>query len=173
MKIQSNVFVISVLILGLITSPLSFAQTSEDDSENITIELDESLSITSENAEPEDTDEEEVEDTDEEEEGDHEERSFGDKITICHIPPGNPSKAHTITVGGNAVDAHSAHGDEIGSCTLGQEVSNFVHESRDLFKQQGEETRDVIVQCREDMKNAEPSDRKSVREQCKSNLKEV
>jgi hypothetical protein len=38
------------------------------------------------------------------------------KVTICHIPPGNPANAHTITVGAPAVKAHLAHGDEIGPC---------------------------------------------------------
>ena len=33
--------------------------------------------------------------------GDH-----GEKVTLCHIPPGNPSKAHIISVGAPAVDAH-------------------------------------------------------------------
>ena len=36
--------------------------------------------------------------------------------TICHIPPGNPSNAHTITVGKSAVKAHLAHGDHEGPC---------------------------------------------------------
>jgi hypothetical protein len=38
------------------------------------------------------------------------------KVTICHIPPGNPSNAHTITVGASAVPAHLAHGDTLGPC---------------------------------------------------------
>jgi hypothetical protein len=39
------------------------------------------------------------------------------KVTICHIPPGNPSNAHTITVGAPAVPAHIAnHGDTMGPC---------------------------------------------------------
>ncbi len=38
------------------------------------------------------------------------------KVTICHIPPGNPANAHTITVGAPAVDAHLAHGDTLGAC---------------------------------------------------------
>jgi hypothetical protein len=43
--------------------------------------------------------------------------SSTDKVTICHIPPGNPANAHTITVGGSAVRAHAAHGDFVeGSC---------------------------------------------------------
>ena len=39
-----------------------------------------------------------------------------DKVTICHIPPGNPDNAHTITVGAPAVPAHLAHGDYLGEC---------------------------------------------------------
>ena len=38
------------------------------------------------------------------------------KTTICHIPPGNPMKAKTITIGASAVPAHMAHGDFIGEC---------------------------------------------------------
>jgi hypothetical protein len=41
-----------------------------------------------------------------------------EKVTICHIPPGNPGNAHTITVGEPAVAAHVAeHGDTIGPCS--------------------------------------------------------
>ncbi len=56
---------------------------------------------------------------------------------------------------------------------LGREVSNFVHETRELFEQQGAETKTVIAQCREDMANAEPSERESVRDTCKSNLEDI
>lgn len=38
------------------------------------------------------------------------------KVTLCHIPPGNPDAAHTINVGANAVPAHLAHGDTLGPC---------------------------------------------------------
>lgn len=38
-------------------------------------------------------------------------------VTLCHYPPGNPSNAHTITVGFSAAKAHmSAHGDTLGAC---------------------------------------------------------
>ena len=37
-------------------------------------------------------------------------------VTICHFPPGNPANAHTITISVNALPAHLAHGDFIGSC---------------------------------------------------------
>jgi hypothetical protein len=40
------------------------------------------------------------------------------KVTICHIPPGNPDNAHTITVGEPAVLTHmTKHGDTIGPCS--------------------------------------------------------
>ena len=38
------------------------------------------------------------------------------RVTICHIPPGNPDNAHTIAVRVNAVPAHLAHGDYCGPC---------------------------------------------------------
>lgn len=40
----------------------------------------------------------------------------GDKVTICHVPPGNPANHHTITVSVNALQAHLDHGDLAGSC---------------------------------------------------------
>ena len=40
------------------------------------------------------------------------------KVTICHVPPGNPENAQTITIGAAAVDAHMAThgGDSFGEC---------------------------------------------------------
>lgn len=38
------------------------------------------------------------------------------KVTICHVPPGNPKNEHTISVAQSAVDAHLAHGDYLGVC---------------------------------------------------------
>jgi len=43
----------------------------------------------------------------------------GNSITICHIPPGNPGNAHTITVDVASWPAHQAHGDYQGPCTNG------------------------------------------------------
>jgi hypothetical protein len=42
-------------------------------------------------------------------------------FTLCHIPPGNPAAAHTITVGSqNAYDTHlDNHGDTPGACPEG------------------------------------------------------
>jgi hypothetical protein len=38
------------------------------------------------------------------------------KVDVCHIPPGNPGNAHTITIGESAVAAHLDHGDVLGPC---------------------------------------------------------
>jgi hypothetical protein len=38
------------------------------------------------------------------------------KVTVCHIPPGNPSNAHTICISENGVPAHLAHGCLLGAC---------------------------------------------------------
>ena len=39
------------------------------------------------------------------------------KVTICHLPPGNPGNAQTLDVNTSAVNAHLAHGDRIGECS--------------------------------------------------------
>jgi cysteine-rich repeat protein len=57
--------------------------------------------------------------------------SSNERVTICHVPWGNPSKARTQTLRGKAVDAHLRHGDLLGPCessslpgaTLSHEVS--------------------------------------------------
>lgn len=44
----------------------------------------------------------------------------GKKTVICHVPPGNPGNAHTLSVGNSAVAAHLAHGDSLGSCGIAE-----------------------------------------------------
>lgn len=38
------------------------------------------------------------------------------RMTICHIPPGNPNAKHTIVIDASAWPAHKAHGDKDGGC---------------------------------------------------------
>ena len=38
------------------------------------------------------------------------------KITICHLPPGNPENIQTISVGNSSLKAHLDHGDGLGDC---------------------------------------------------------
>ena len=39
-----------------------------------------------------------------------------EKVTVCHLPGGNPGNAHALTVGAPAVPAHLDHGDTLGEC---------------------------------------------------------
>jgi len=45
------------------------------------------------------------------------------KVSVCHIPPGNPENAHTLSISENALQSHLDHGDELGEC--------FVHVPHD------------------------------------------
>ena len=52
---------------------------------------------------------------------DNDPQGGGDKVTICHVPPGKPDNAHTLTVGASVAEAHLAQhdgvdGDNEGSC---------------------------------------------------------
>src|SRR5947207_2171853 len=38
------------------------------------------------------------------------------KTAICHIPPGNPSKARVLYLPEAAINAHLEHGDTLGDC---------------------------------------------------------
>ena len=54
------------------------------------------------------------------------------KVTICHVPPGNPDNAHFITVGEPALPAHVAHGDTLGEeCPSGPVCSQSCSEQLD------------------------------------------
>ncbi|MBX9853088.1 MAG: hypothetical protein K2X86_15200, partial [Cytophagaceae bacterium] len=39
-----------------------------------------------------------------------------EKVTICHLPPGNPDNTQTIVIPKSALKAHLDHGDKIGEC---------------------------------------------------------
>ncbi|MCB0819470.1 MAG: T9SS type A sorting domain-containing protein [Bacteroidetes bacterium] len=47
----------------------------------------------------------------------------GNKVLVCHIPPGNPANAHTICISANGVPAHvpgnNQHNDFLGDCWAG------------------------------------------------------
>jgi len=56
--------------------------------------------------------------------------SHAKKQVICHIPPGNPDNMHSIEVGSPAINAHLAHGDDLGYC-LGQDTVTDLSEEAD------------------------------------------
>ena len=43
--------------------------------------------------------------------------STNGKISICHLPPGNPNNTQDLEVASSALDAHLSHGDWLGTCT--------------------------------------------------------
>ncbi len=49
------------------------------------------------------------------------------KVTLCHVPHGNPSNAHTICVRKSTLPYHLAHGDYLGECSAGSNSSITVH----------------------------------------------
>ena len=48
--------------------------------------------------------------------GDDDDDDRSGKVTVCHIPPGNPGARHTIQVDPTAVSSHLGHGDTLGPC---------------------------------------------------------
>jgi len=54
----------------------------------------------------------------------------GRKMTVCHVPPGNPSARHTISIGERAVDAHLDHGDYLGGCRTARGASRYDDDRR-------------------------------------------
>jgi hypothetical protein len=51
------------------------------------------------------------------------------KVTLCHIPPGNPANFQTITVAESSVAAHlEQHGDFLGPCVSGAPLKDPVPE---------------------------------------------
>ncbi|MBI5377420.1 MAG: fibronectin type III domain-containing protein [Thaumarchaeota archaeon] len=54
---------------------------------------------------------------------------------------------------------------------LGQQISDFVQQRNELFKQQREETIKVIHECNDKIKNASPENRAMIKAECKDRLK--
>jgi len=65
-----------------------------------------------------------------------------EKVSICHIPPGNPDNMHTISVGEPAVDAHLAHGDMLGSCV--GESEDHAEAEEDEESHESEESEELV-----------------------------
>src|SRR3989304_1293241 len=63
--------------------------------------------------------------------------------------------------------------DEDDIRSLGQEVSAFVHDTKDQFKAQKEETKAIIKQCRDTLENAAPEERADIKKICREDLDEV
>ena len=54
-----------------------------------------------------------------------------EKITICHIPPGNPDNPISITISASALKAHTAHGDDLGLCPVVEKTNDAQEKTKD------------------------------------------
>ena len=69
-------------------------------------------------------------------------------VTLCHVPPGNPDAAHTVTVGAPAVGAHLAHGDVEGACVDdAEEGTGEDPEAEEPESEEGEEDGVTVLVC--------------------------
>ncbi|HXK40137.1 MAG TPA: hypothetical protein VJ837_04865 [Candidatus Paceibacterota bacterium] len=66
---------------------------------------------------------------DDDEDGDDDDDQ-GAKVTVCHMPPGNPSKAKTLSVSESALQAHLGHGDHEGACEETESASQSGNRGR-------------------------------------------
>ncbi len=72
----------------------------------------------------------------------------GEKVRVCHIPPGNPGNQNVISVDASAVQAHvDNHGDYLGDCECQEHSSRTVLRAiRDLYEQRKDEDGEWRVQ---------------------------
>ena len=61
------------------------------------------------------------------------------KITVCHVPPGNPNNAHTISISSSAWKAHEKHGDYRGKCRDSDDRDDDKDEEEDEDEDEDEE----------------------------------
>ena len=47
------------------------------------------------------------------------------KVSVCHVPPGNPANSFSISINESAVQTHLNHGDFLGECCPCWEVSEL------------------------------------------------
>lgn len=64
---------------------------------------------------------------------DEDDAANGEQVTVCHMPPGNPGNARTLTIGASAEEAHRAHGDTPGECDEEELAPTRQEQQRDAF----------------------------------------
>ena len=71
----------------------------------------------------------------------------GERVTLCHVPPGNPDNQHTIAVDADDVGDHLAHGDYLGACD--PELLDDVDEDVDaeLLEDEDDEGDEHVTLC--------------------------
>lgn len=89
-----------------------------------------------------------------------------DKI---HFQFSNATNVHFTLPNGTVLTFGFSNGTNIG-----QPISGFVHQMNDIFKQQDNQIKQTIKDCREKAREASsPAERKDIMNQCKVKLKEI
>jgi len=67
-----------------------------------------------------------------------------DKVTLCHVPLGNPDNEQTIRVGAAAVDSHIGHhaGDHLGACAGDEDQAKKDQEDDDKAKEDDDKAKE-------------------------------
>ena len=89
-----------------------------------------------------------------------------DKI---HFGFSNATSIHFTLLNGTTLTFAFSNG-----TNAGQQISAFVHTIHDIFKQQADQAKKIIKDCREKAKNAStPAEKKNILNECKAKLKEI
>ena len=144
-----TLFLMSILLAGVVTPTINGFQILGSVPTNTYIDF--AFAQTEDTEETEDTTEDETEDTTEDETEDTTEDETEDTTE----------------------DETEDVDDEDDIRSLGQEVSTFVHATKDQFRAQKEETKAIIKQCRDTLENAAPEERVNIKKLCREDLDEV
>ncbi len=87
-------------------------------------------------------------------EGSARDNSGKSRVTICHIPPGNPDAQRTLRVPEPALHGHESHGDVLGPCGVYTDVRSGKY---------GDEFGDEPRRAKKGMKKGKKKDRKEHR----------
>lgn len=92
-----------------------------------------------------------------------------DSDKTIHFEFSNATSVHIILPNGTKITFGFSNGTNVG-----QQVSTFVHEMHDIFKQQENMSKQQIKDCREKAREASsPAEKKNIMDECKVKLKEI
>ena len=94
--------------------------------------------------------------------------NHGDNETKIHFGFSNATSVNITLPNGTTITFGFSNG-----TNPGQQISNFIHQIRDAFKQQETQAKQAIKDCREKAKGASPADRKTIMNECKAQLKQI
>ena len=91
-----------------------------------------------------------------------------DKEKKIHFGFSNATSVNIILPNGTTITFGFSNG-----TNPGQQISAFIHQIRDIFKQQEIQAKQTIKDCREKAKDANPADRKTIMNECRAQLKQI